>query len=102
MGPNETSPLTPLAQDALDALAKRLPDEEEFTYEHAYTILKEEEDLERPTAEDIIERLYNKAIFTKSRENSDLLITDQNSKDHRLYFSDVKTAESVSFASFDC
>ena len=60
MSSNGTSPLTPLAQDALDALARRLPDERELTYEHAYTILNEEEDLRRPAAEDIIERLYNK------------------------------------------
>ncbi len=60
MVPNGKSPLTPLAQDALDALGKRLPDEGEFTYEHAYAILKEEEGLERPAAEDIIERLYMK------------------------------------------
>ncbi|SIR67950.1 hypothetical protein SAMN05421858_3305 [Haladaptatus litoreus] len=60
MVPNGKSPLTPLAQDALDALARRLPDEGELTYNHAYTILEEVENLERPTAEDIIERLYNK------------------------------------------
>ncbi|GAA5049392.1 hypothetical protein ACFFQF_21120 [Haladaptatus pallidirubidus] len=60
MVPNGKSPLTPLAQDALDALARRLPDERELTYEHAYTILKEEENLERPAAKDIIERLYMK------------------------------------------
>ncbi|WP_227380948.1 hypothetical protein [Haladaptatus halobius] len=54
------SPLTPLAQEALDALAKRLPDEGELTYEQAYAILKEDEDLERPAAEDIVERLYMK------------------------------------------
>ncbi|GAA0252900.1 hypothetical protein ACFFQF_33400 [Haladaptatus pallidirubidus] len=57
---NETSPLTPLAQEALDALARALPDERELTYEQAYVVLAEEEDLERPAAEDIIERLYNK------------------------------------------
>ncbi|WP_458191228.1 hypothetical protein [Haladaptatus sp. NG-WS-4] len=60
MDSNGTSPLTPLAQEALDALARRLPDEGELTYEQAYTILYEEEDLERPAAEDIIKRLYNK------------------------------------------
>jgi hypothetical protein len=60
MVPNGKSPLTPLAQDALDALARRLPEERELTYEHAYTILNEEEGLGRPAAEDIIERLYNK------------------------------------------
>ncbi|WP_435158160.1 hypothetical protein [Haladaptatus sp. DFWS20] len=54
------SPLTPLAQDALDALATAFRDEREFTYEQAYAILKEKEDLGRPAAEDIIERLYNK------------------------------------------
>jgi hypothetical protein len=58
MVPNGKSPLTPLAQDALDALARRLPDENELTYVHAYTILNEEEDLDQPAAEDIIERLY--------------------------------------------
>jgi hypothetical protein len=58
MVPNEKPPLTPFAEDALDALARRLPDESELTYEQAYTILDEEEDLRRPTAEDIIERLY--------------------------------------------
>jgi hypothetical protein len=60
MVPNGKSPLTPLAQDALDALARRLPDENELTYEQAYSILNEEEDLRRPAAEDIIERLYNR------------------------------------------
>ncbi|SIR96979.1 hypothetical protein SAMN05421858_4847 [Haladaptatus litoreus] len=63
MVPNGKSPLTPLAQDALDALARRLPNEGELTYDHAYTILKEEEDLERPAAEDIIDRLYNKGYI---------------------------------------
>jgi hypothetical protein len=58
MVPNGKSPLTPLAQDALDALAKRLPEERELTYEQAYSILDDEEDLGRPAAEDIIERLY--------------------------------------------
>ena len=58
MPSNGTSPLTPLAQDALNALEKGLPSERELTYEQAYAILKEEENLERPAAEDIIERLY--------------------------------------------
>ncbi|WP_423747463.1 hypothetical protein V5735_23155 (plasmid) [Haladaptatus sp. SPP-AMP-3] len=57
---NGTSPLSPLAQEALDALATALPDESELTYEQAYAILKDEEDLERPAAEDIVERLYMK------------------------------------------
>jgi hypothetical protein len=57
---NEKTPLTPLAQEALDALVKELPDEGELTYERAYSILDEEEDLERPAAEDIVERLYMK------------------------------------------
>ena len=60
MGPNETSPLTPLAQEALDALASALPEEGELTYEQAYAILKEEADLGRPAADDIVERLHNK------------------------------------------
>jgi hypothetical protein len=55
---NRQSPLTPLAQDALDALANALPSEGELTYEHAYAILKNSEDLDQPAAEDIIERLY--------------------------------------------
>ena len=60
MGPNETSPLSPLAQETLDALATALPDERELTYEQAYAILKEEEGLGRPAADDIVERLHNK------------------------------------------
>ncbi|WP_227379744.1 hypothetical protein [Haladaptatus halobius] len=55
-----TSPLTPLAQEALDALTAAAPSEGELTYEEAYTVLKAEEDLERPTAKDIVERLYMK------------------------------------------
>jgi hypothetical protein len=58
MVPNGNSPLSPLAQDALDALARNLPEEHELTYKHAYSILAEEEDLDQPAAEDIIERLY--------------------------------------------
>ncbi|WP_435158989.1 hypothetical protein [Haladaptatus sp. DFWS20] len=58
MVPNGKSPLSPLAQDALDALARNLPEERELTYEQAYSILDDEEDLGRPAAEDIIERLY--------------------------------------------
>ncbi|WP_227357256.1 hypothetical protein [Haladaptatus salinisoli] len=57
---NETSPLTPLAQEALDALAKGLPAEGELTYDEAYAVLNEREDLGRPAAEDIVERLYMK------------------------------------------
>ncbi|WP_435158346.1 hypothetical protein [Haladaptatus sp. DFWS20] len=60
MGSNEKSPLTPLAQEALDALGRELPAEGEVTYEQAYSILKEEEELNRPSATDIVERLYNK------------------------------------------
>ena len=60
MGPNGKSPLSPLAKEALDTLASGLPDEGELTYEQAYTILNEEEDLGRPAADDIIERLHDK------------------------------------------
>ena len=59
MGPNETSPLSPLVQEALDALASALPDDGELTYEQAYAILNEEEDLGQPAAEDIVEQLHN-------------------------------------------
>ncbi|WP_435157332.1 hypothetical protein [Haladaptatus sp. DFWS20] len=55
---NRQSPLTPLAQESLDALASALPSKGELTYEQAYTILKDREELEQPAAEDIIERLY--------------------------------------------
>lgn len=55
---NGESSLTPLAQDTLDALAKELPEEGKLTYQQAYAILNEQEDLERPAAEDIIEWLY--------------------------------------------
>ncbi len=57
---NETSPLSPLAQEALDALASTIPPGGELTDEQAYAVLAEKEDIERPAAEDIIERLYNK------------------------------------------
>ncbi len=57
---NGTSPLSPLAQEALEALASAIPPGGEITYEQAYAVLAEKEDLERPAAEDIIERLYNK------------------------------------------
>ena len=46
MSSNGTSPLTPLAQDALDALATALPDAGELTYEQAYAILNDEEVIE--------------------------------------------------------
>jgi hypothetical protein len=75
---NEKSPLTPLAQEALDALARALPDEGELTYEQAYAILKEEEDLERPAAEDIIERLYMKGHLYEVEEK--LRFTDYGSE----------------------
>ena len=78
MVPNGKSPLTPLAQDALDALAKELPDENELSYEHAYTILKEEEDLDRPAAEDIVERLYMRGHLYEVEEK--LRLTDYDSK----------------------
>ena len=56
----KTSLFTLLAQEALEALASTIPPDSEFTYEQAYAALAEKEDLERPAAEDIIERLYNK------------------------------------------
>ena len=74
MGPNETSPLAPLAQEALDALASALPDEGELTYEQAYAILKEEEDLGQPAADDIVERLHNKGHLYEVEGN--LRLTD--------------------------
>jgi hypothetical protein len=55
---NRRSPLTPLAQDALDALASAVPTNGDLTYEDAYDVLAQEEDLQQPAAEDIIERLY--------------------------------------------
>ncbi|WP_227379515.1 hypothetical protein [Haladaptatus halobius] len=78
MVPNEKSPLTPLAQEALDTLAKELPEEGEFTYKQAYATLKEEEDLERPAAEDIIERLYMKGHLYEIEGK--LRLTDYGSK----------------------
>ncbi|WP_227379525.1 hypothetical protein [Haladaptatus halobius] len=74
MVPNGKSPLTPLAQEALDTLAKGLPEEREFTYKQAYAILKEEEDLGESAAEDIIERLYMKGHLYEVEEK--LRITD--------------------------
>ncbi|WP_266082240.1 hypothetical protein [Haladaptatus caseinilyticus] len=54
------SPLTPLAQEALEALASAVPADGELTYEYAYEVLAQEEDLNQPAAEDIVEQLYNK------------------------------------------
>ncbi|WP_049972572.1 hypothetical protein [Haladaptatus cibarius] len=78
MGPNETSPLTPLAQEALEALASTTPPGGELTYEQAYAVLAEKEDLEPPTAEDIIERLYNKGHLYEVEGK--LRLTDYGSK----------------------
>ncbi|WP_266081466.1 hypothetical protein [Haladaptatus caseinilyticus] len=55
---NRRSSLTPLAQKSLDALAKELPSEGKLTYEQAYAILNDSEELEQSAAEAIIERLY--------------------------------------------
>jgi hypothetical protein len=55
---NRRSPLTPLAQDALDALASAVPTDGELSYERAYEVLAQKEGLERPAAKDIIEYLY--------------------------------------------
>ncbi|WP_227380615.1 hypothetical protein [Haladaptatus halobius] len=55
---NRRPPLTPLAQEALDALMSAVPNDGELTYEYAYDVLAQEEDLNQPAAEDIIERLY--------------------------------------------
>ncbi|WP_433631144.1 hypothetical protein [Halomicrococcus sp. NG-SE-24] len=49
--------LSPLAQDALDALISAAPHDDSFSYDHAYTILAEAEDLSHPAADDILERL---------------------------------------------
>ncbi|WP_266080015.1 hypothetical protein [Haladaptatus caseinilyticus] len=63
MNSDGKSPLTPLAQEAIDAFAMAVPSGEEFSYDQAYTILAEEEDLERPAAEDIVEQLYMKGYL---------------------------------------
>ena len=49
--------LSPLAQDALDALVAVAPPDDSFSYDRAYTILADEEDLSQPAADDILERL---------------------------------------------
>ncbi|MCO8244712.1 hypothetical protein [Haladaptatus sp. AB643] len=74
MGLNGKSPLTSLAQEALDALASTIPPGGELTYEQAYAVLAEKEDLERPAAEDIIERLYMKGHLYEVEEK--LRLTD--------------------------
>lgn len=53
-----TRRLPPLTQDALDALTAAVPANESVSYEQAYRILAEAEDLGQPGAEDIIERLH--------------------------------------------
>ena len=72
------SPLTPLAQEALNALVAAVPSKGELSYEQAYAILNEEEDLERPAAEDIIERLSMKGYLYEVEGN--LRLTDADSK----------------------
>lgn len=57
---NGKSSLTPLTQEAIEALARKLSAERELFYEQAYAILEEKEDLNRSAAEDIVDRLYNK------------------------------------------
>ncbi|WP_423747356.1 hypothetical protein V5735_24425 (plasmid) [Haladaptatus sp. SPP-AMP-3] len=59
MGPDETSPLISLVQDALEAPGSD-PTGDESASEQAYAVLAAKEALERPATEDIIERLYSK------------------------------------------
>jgi hypothetical protein len=49
--------LPPFARDALDALTAAVPANESFSYDRAYSILADKEDLSRPEADDIVERL---------------------------------------------
>lgn len=96
MGSNGRSPLTPLAQDALEALASAVPSEGEFSYEQAYAILAAEEDLERTAGEDIIERLYMKGYLYEVKGNLRLtdywiqfLFTRFHCNDPRLHLIDL-------------
>ncbi|WP_266081169.1 hypothetical protein [Haladaptatus caseinilyticus] len=77
MGSNEKLPLTPLAQEALDALAREFPAAEEVSYEQAYSILEKEVELNRPGATDIVERLYNKGYLYEVKGK--LRLTDYES-----------------------
>ncbi|RBI60142.1 hypothetical protein DMJ13_20560 [halophilic archaeon] len=54
---NSAPLLPPLAQDGFDALISAAPHDDSFSYDRAYTILVEEEDLSQPAAGDILERL---------------------------------------------
>jgi hypothetical protein len=53
-----TSPLSSLAQDALDTLASVVPNDGELTYGDAYEVRAQEDNLQQPAAADIIERLH--------------------------------------------
>jgi hypothetical protein len=67
---NRRSSPTPL-EDTLGALASEIPSKGELTYEHAYAILKDREELEQPAADDIIEQLNMRATSTRLKESSD-------------------------------
>jgi hypothetical protein len=75
---NRRPPLTPFAQDALDALASAVPADGELTYEDAYDVLAQEEDLQQPAAEDIIEQLYMRGHLYEVE--SKLRLTDYGSE----------------------
>jgi hypothetical protein len=73
---NWRSPLTPLAQDSLNVLASALPSEGELTYEHAYAILKDREELAQPAAKDIIERLSLRGYRSSRRKPTALVMEE--------------------------
>ncbi|WP_433633464.1 hypothetical protein [Halomicrococcus sp. NG-SE-24] len=63
MASNGEPSLPPLAQEALDALIAAAPHDDSFSYERAYTILAEAEDLSQPAADDILERLLSRGFL---------------------------------------
>ncbi|WP_440010192.1 hypothetical protein [Halomicrococcus sp. SG-WS-1] len=63
MASDGDSSLTPLAQDAVDALATAVPANESFGYDRAYSILAEAEGLDQPAADDILERLLSRGYL---------------------------------------
>ncbi|RBI59512.1 hypothetical protein DMJ13_23210 [halophilic archaeon] len=70
--------LPPLAQDALDALKSAAPHDESFSYDRAYTILAEKEDLSQPAADDTIEHLLLKGHLYEVKGDLRLTSCDEH------------------------
>ncbi|WP_049972622.1 hypothetical protein [Haladaptatus cibarius] len=57
---DRSSSLSPLARDTRDALDSAISSDVGFSYEYAYSLLAEEENLDKQTAGDIIDQLLSR------------------------------------------